>query len=89
MGPFRILEDAEYFGIAGVAAEHYDDDDDDDNDFNVGNSNNTDGNNNENNHHKKKSRPTLEERHQAYVKSARQIGEGIHQANLAPSFACK
>lgn len=64
VGPFKVLEDSEYFGPTAVAGD--DDDEDDD-----GNS------------------LSLEERHQAFVDSAHEKGEGIRQVYFAPIFERK
>lgn len=74
VGPFRFLEDAEYFGMAAALAATQDDDDEDED----GSTTSSDSN-----------RPTPKERHSRYVQSARENGEGIRQAYFAPSFQRK
>ena len=68
IGPFKAMEDSEYFGISTFidAAAEGDDDDDDDEDSGDG-----------------ATKPTLEEKHLAFVEAARKNGEGIRQVYFA------
>ena len=69
VGPFRYVEDAEYFGKAAAAAENAMDEDGNDT--------------------HEMDQATMDERHAQYVQKARDNGEGIRQAYIAPVYERK
>ena len=73
VGPFKLLEDPEYFGPNAVQEGEGDDDDEDDDE--------EDG--------EGEQAKSLEERHEAFVEAARKNGEGIRQVYFAPVFERK